>query len=184
MIARRTLLLCVSWSIVLFWCGAAPVRAAEVEVDASGQQEQEEASTVDEALVFQLIENSGADTFRIDIQTATEIAKVIQAAKADPETHSMVAHMRQQDEYKEYSRSLTPDMIVSALSEALSEMRAAETLFEMRTPAQALDEMIQDGLVPEHRIAEYKTNPELLMDDTRKHLYFTFVSLAAAGGYL
>lgn len=180
MIVRRLLVLSASLSLLLFL--STPIQAAEVEVDASGQEQK--ALKVDEALVFQLIENSGADTFRIDIKTATGIAEVIQAAKADSETHSMVAHMRTQEEYKEYSRSLTPDMIVSALSEALREIRSAETLFEMRTPAQAVEDMIQDGLIPEHRIAEYKQNPDLLIDDTRKHLYFTFVSLAAAGGYL
>jgi len=175
MIVRRTAFL--FFVPFLFICFA-----AEVQLDESG--EQESPPQLEEAVVFKLIEQSGDGNSRIDIKTATGIAEIIQAAKLDPETHSMIRHMRKQDEYKAYAQSLTPDMIVSSLSKDLSEIKSTEILFQMRSPVEALEEMIRDNLVPEHRIAEYRSNTDLIADDTRKQLFFTFDSLAAAGGYL
>jgi hypothetical protein len=61
-------------------------------------------------------------------------------------------------------------------------MQMAEILFQ--DPVRAFIEMEKDGMIPADKIKMYKKNPELLIQDTRKSLYFTVVSLAAAGGYL
>jgi hypothetical protein len=44
--------------------------------------------------------------------------------------------------------------------------------------------MLQDGMVPEKQIKYYMKNPRELEEDTRKGLYFSFASLAVAGGFL
>jgi hypothetical protein len=139
----------------------------------------------DPELIHRLIENSGADSFVISEDVATNIATVITAAKSDPETSLLLLRMKQQggkESFDAFRRGLTPDLIVSGLAEAVSEMQMAEILFQ--DPVRAFIEMEKDGMIPADKIKMYKKNPELLIQDTRKSLYFTVVSLAAAGGYL
>lgn len=142
-------------------------------------------ATPDPELINRLIENSGADSFVISEEVATNIAAVITAAKSDPETSLLLLRMKQQsgkESFDAFRRGLTPDMIVSGLAEAVSEMQMAELLFE--DPAKAFIEMEKEGMIPPDRIKMYRKNPEQLVEDTKKSLYFTVVSLAAAGGYL
>jgi hypothetical protein len=72
--------------------------------------------------------------------------------------------------------------IAQALGQALEELEMLEILFQ--DPARAVREMEKEGLIANDRLSAYKKNPDLLEEDTRTHLYFTFVSIAAAGGYL
>ena len=44
--------------------------------------------------------------------------------------------------------------------------------------------MEKEGLIEKKRLDFYKKNPDVLAQDTRKGVYFSFVSLAVAGGYL
>ena len=57
-----------------------------------------------------------------------------------------------------------------------------EVLFQDKE--RALREMTKEGMIPEEKLSIYQTNPDLLETDTRRGLYFMFVALAEAGGYL
>ena len=182
---RYSFLLCLSF----LWLSSADFRVPRrrnVAVDTSGEQQEEVVDEVEQELVRRLITNSGADSFLLPEQIAVNVATVITAARRDPETNSLLMKMKQEGnaELQAFRHDLTPDMIVSGLAETLLEMEALEKLLELRNPAQAVAEMEEEGLLPTERVQEYKEKPELLLDDMRKHLYFTFVSLATAGGYL
>jgi hypothetical protein len=157
--------------------------AYEADVDAATGDAR--VLLVDAAIVERLIEDSGADSFRISDQVATNIAKVIASARNDAETRLLVLRMKSgemRSDFADFASDLTPDAIVSGLAATLSEMEMAEILFV--DPNRAFVEMERDGMIPNEHIELYRANPELLATDTRKRLYFTFLSLAAAGGYL
>ena len=65
---------------------------------------------------------------------------------------------------------------------ALDEMKMLDVLF--KDPVKAVDAFEAEGLLPPEHLEKYKKDPSLLEDDTRKALYFRFVSLAVVGGYL
>mmetsp|Transcript_21068 Transcript_21068/g.39360 ORF Transcript_21068/g.39360 Transcript_21068/m.39360 type:complete len:184 (+) Transcript_21068:185-736(+) len=122
----------------------------------------------------------------IPSQDAVDLAAVLDALLHDPETKKMVENLQKADGRKAsleaFSDSLTQKEIVESLKQTLDELKALEYLFQ--DPARAVLEMHKDGMVPENRLKFYKKNPEQLEEDTRKGLYFSFVSLAVAGGFL
>jgi hypothetical protein len=153
------------------------------EVDIKGEV------VVDEKLVLKLLQASGAldGLGGIPEQTAIDVAAVIQSASTDPETSLLLHRMKAKggkEEFLAFQRDMSDDQIVSGLAEVVAEMRSLELLFQRLNPNKAYEEMLGEGLVPAGREKEYKMNPQLLEEDVRKSLYFTFVSLAAAGGYL
>ena len=117
-------------------------------------------------------------------EDALHIVILIDAAKNDPETVSLVARMRSEegDALKEMSKRSSTIEIVQGLKSGLEELKAIEILFT--NPDRAVIEMEKEGLIDKKRLDFYKKNPEALADDTRKAVYFSFVSIAAAGGYL
>ena len=48
----------------------------------------------------------------------------------------------------------------------------------------SLEAMEAENMIPPEHLEKYKKEPALLEEDTRKALYFRFVSLAVVGGYL
>jgi hypothetical protein len=114
--------------------------------------------------------------------TMEQIAVVIEAARKDPETSLLLLRLKGQDDFVALQRDWSAPQIVLGLADTVQEMKMAQILFQ--NPARAVVEMERDGLLPAHRVAEYRADPQLLVDDTLKSLYFTFVSYAAAGGYL
>jgi hypothetical protein len=44
--------------------------------------------------------------------------------------------------------------------------------------------MEKDGLIDKKKVDFDRKNPDVLADETRKGVYFGFVSMAVAGGYL
>lgn len=141
---------------------------------------------VDQELVLKLMQASGAfDGFGgIPEQTAIDVAAVIQKASTDPETSLLLLRMNKEQDYNAFQNDMTEDQIVSGLAEVVFEMNALETLFHEYSPDRAYEEMLKEGMIPKNREKEYKNNPALLETDKLKSLYFTFVTLAAAGGYL
>jgi hypothetical protein len=79
-------------------------------------------------------------------------------------------------------KDTTPMEIVQGLKAALDELKAIETLFA--NPERAVVIMEEEGMIEKKRVDYYKKNPDVLADDTRKGVYFAFVSLAIAGGYM
>jgi hypothetical protein len=123
----------------------------------------------------------------LDLQAAIDIAEVLERARRDPETSLLLLRLRGgggREDFVKFKESMSEKEIILSLRNALEEMKSVEVLYEKRTPAAVVEEMYGDGLVPEDKLSEYRKNPTQLEEDTRKSLYFTFVSLAAAGGYL
>ena len=122
----------------------------------------------------------------IPSQDAVDLAALLDAVMKDPETKLMVENLRSADGRKAsleaFSDSLKPGEIVNTLKQTMDELKALEYLFQ--DPARAVIEMEKEGMIPEQHKKMYKKNPQQLADDTRKGLYFSFVSLAVAGGFL
>ena len=122
----------------------------------------------------------------ISAQDATDIAVFLDAVQVDPETNAMVSQMRKSEgaggALQAFIDDVTPLEIVQGMKEAIDELKAIEILFAH--PERAVIEMEKEGLIEKKRVDFYKKNPDILAEDTRKGVYFTFVSLAVAGGYI
>jgi hypothetical protein len=120
-------------------------------------------------------------------QDAVDLAALLDGVGRDPETQKMILNLRNADGRKAnleaFSDSVTQREVVEGLKQTLDELKALEYLFQ-DDPARAVLEMNKDGMVPQDRLDFYTRNPEQLAEDTRKGLYFSFVSLAVAGGFL
>ena len=124
-------------------------------------------------------------------QDAHDIAAIIQAAKEDPDTIQLVTKLRH-DMYDELNelRKLDQEEILGALKQSMEELKFLDYLFsdalaKKKGATRVLEEMIKDGMVTDPSIIKkYKKNPNLLEQDTRKGVYFQFVSLAVVGGFM
>jgi hypothetical protein len=122
---------------------------------------------------------------KLSDQDAVDLAALLHAAKADPETIQLVHNMKQgsgQSPFQDFTKDTTPAGIVKGLQETMNEFKALDILFA--NPVQAVEELIADGMVPPDEVDMYRNDPQLLEDSWRKVLYFTLISHAAAGGYL
>lgn len=122
----------------------------------------------------------------IPSQDAVDLAALLDAVTRDPETKKMVENLQSAKGRKEtleaFSGSLTQQQVVEALKQTMDDLKGLEYLFH--DPDRAYLEMEKDGMVPERQAKFYKENPRQLEEDTRKGLYFSFVSLAVSGGFL
>jgi len=71
---------------------------------------------------------------------------------------------------------------LNGMKGVLDEMKMMDFLF--KDPVKAVEAFEAEGLLPPEHLETYKKNPELLEDDTRKALYFNFISLAVVGEFL
>jgi hypothetical protein len=116
-------------------------------------------------------------------QDALDIATLIDTAKNDKETKMMLLKMKTQEQQAfDGTANSSPAEIVKGLEQAMDELKMLDVLF--RDKERALREMEKEGMIPKDKLKKYKKNPDLLEEDTRKGLYFTFVALAEAGGYM
>ena len=120
----------------------------------------------------------------LDGQDAIDLAVLLDAALQDPETKMMVENLRSSGSKRleAFEDSTTQAEMVMGLKQTLDELKALEYLFQ--DPVRAVTEMTKEGIVDPKRVDYYKENPEELANDTRKGLYFSFVSLAVAAGLL
>ena len=130
---------------------------------------------------FQTLARELQSVAPISSEDALNVAVILDAAKLDPETSALLARMPE-DTLKGLKDSLTPIEVVQGLKQSLDELKAIEILF--LNPERAVLEMEKEGMLERNRVDFYKKNPHALAEDTRKGVYFTFLSLAAAGGYL
>ena len=116
-------------------------------------------------------------------QDAADMAHLIHKAQSDPDTMNMVAKMKAEmsSELEELSKQ-PAEAILGGMKQALEEIKMLDVLF--KDPKRALKEMDKEGMIEKAHLKKYQKNPGLLEEDTRKGLYFQFVSLAAAGGFL
>lgn len=120
----------------------------------------------------------------IDAQDAVDIAAVLQAAQADEDTAIMVSKLKTEEgeALAALAKEVTAMEIVQGMKQSLDELKAIEALFS--DPQRAVEEMDREGLLDKGRLEFYTQNPEALADETRKGVYFGFVSMAVAGGFL
>jgi hypothetical protein len=175
-------LLCVNHAAVVdAQFGVASKKAAqEAEVGVDGETTMGENNPSD-ALINRLLQNQV-----LSEEQAVDIAVLIESAAKDPETALLLRRLKEgsgaKDAFGDFASDMSSLQIAQGLAEALEELEMLEILFQ--DPARAVREMEKEGMIANDRLSAYKKNPDLLEEDTRKHLYFTFVSIAAAGGYL
>lgn len=126
---------------------------------------------------------SGDDLTSLTEQDAIDIRAVIEAAGEDPETIKLVAALKDENaEELDELRKMPIEEIMHELKVTLDEMKMLDFLFQ--DPLKALEIMEAENLIPSDHLPQYKENPALLEEDTRKALYFRFVSLSVVAGYL
>ena len=118
-------------------------------------------------------------------QQLVDVATVIESAKSDPETSLLLLRMKEQGSYQAMANELSASQIVLHLVQTVEEMKALEILFTSVDPDRAVEELIKEGMAgSKERHSEFRKNPSALREEMEKGLYFTFVSIAASGGYL
>lgn len=134
-----------------------------------------------EALVQTLLKRGRG---KISVEDATNIAFLLETANKDPKTLQMVEKMKREEEQALSALvAETPDeQLIFHLHTALEEIKLLDILFA--DPARALKEMEKEGMIEPKRIKEYQKNPKLLEEDTRRSLYFSFISMSVAAGFL
>lgn len=116
-------------------------------------------------------------------QDAHDIAAVIRAAGEDPQTIQMIARLKDENsEHLDELRETSGEDILNELKMALDELKMVDYLFQDKE--RAVKEMEKEGMIPPKHLKKYKKDPSLLEEDTRKAIYFRFVSLAVIGEYL
>jgi hypothetical protein len=118
-------------------------------------------------------------------QDALDIAEMIISIRGDPESIKLLEEMRSgsvKKDLEELRKTMDEKEIIEHMVRTLYEMKATEILFA--DPGRAFEEMKKEGMIPAHQMDLYAQNPKLLEADTRKGLFFSMLSLAAAGGYL
>jgi hypothetical protein len=156
-----------------------PKKAQEAQVGVNGETNVPDATPSD-ALVGRLLQSKV-----LSEKQAVDIGLLIESAQKDPETALLLLRLKEgsgEEAFGDFASDMSGLQIAQGLAQALEELQMLEILF--KDPARALREMEKEGMIANGRLSEYKKNPLLLEEDTRKHLYFTFVSIAAAGGYL
>mmetsp|Transcript_20933 Transcript_20933/g.34583 ORF Transcript_20933/g.34583 Transcript_20933/m.34583 type:complete len:183 (+) Transcript_20933:118-666(+) len=149
--------------------------AKELDIDVSG-----------DTLHRKMVGNPGLQLHKLALsdEESAMVDALIEQMKKDPRTVEMVTRMKSEE-------AETLEMMIGGMSgpekvknlqQILSELKAVEILF--KDPARALKVMNEDGMVPANRLPEYQRNPALLEEDTRKGLYFSFVTMAVSLGLL
>ena len=116
-------------------------------------------------------------------QDAADMEAIITEAKKDVETMAMLTKMQAEnaDAISELQK-LSPEEILGGMKEALDNMKLIDYLFQDKD--RAVREMEKEGMIKKEHVKKYRKDPDLLEADTRKGLYFQFVSLAAVGGFM
>jgi hypothetical protein len=177
-------LLCVYHAAVVdaqFGVASKKEAAQEAHIGVDGETTLGGENTPSDALIRRLLQSQA-----LSEEQAVDIAALIEAAAKDPETALLLRRLKEgsgaKDAFGDFASDMSALQISQGLAQALEELEMLEILFT--DPARAVREMEKEGMIAKDRLSAYKKNPDLLEEDTRKHLYFTFVSIAAAGGYL
>ncbi|KAL7436272.1 hypothetical protein ACHAXH_007976 [Discostella pseudostelligera] len=116
-------------------------------------------------------------------QDAADMAAIIEEAKKDLETMAMITKMKEAnaDEISEL-RKLSTMEVLGGMKETLDNLKLIEYLFKDKE--RAVREMEKEGMISKEHIKKYRKDPDLLEQDTRRGLYFQFISLAVVGGFI
>ena len=118
----------------------------------------------------------------ISEKDAADMEAIILEAKKDVETMAMLTQMRAENvDTIEELRKLSQEEILGGMKAALDDMKLIDYLFQDKQ--RAVKEMEKEGMIKKDLVKKYRNDPDLLESDTRKGLYFQFVSLAEIGGF-
>ena len=131
----------------------------------------------------------------ISSEDALAIAGLLDALMSDAETQSMVRNLKattdggdasDQDnpQLQAFVQDATPSEIAMGMVQLLEELRGLNYLYSKLDPARAVEEMYHDGMVDDSNVDYFRSHPEQLPLQIESGLYFSFVTLAVAGGYL
>lgn len=125
---------------------------------------------------------SGGDNF-LSEKDAADMSAIIEEAKRDLETMAMITRMKEENgETMSELKKMTTMEVLGGMKQALDNMKLIEYLFEDKE--RAVREMEKEGMIDKAHIKKYRKDPELLEQDTRRGLYFQFISLAVVGGFI
>jgi hypothetical protein len=114
---------------------------------------------------------------------ASDMSAIIEEAKRDLETMAMITKMRgENSDTLSELRKLSTMEVLGGMKQALDNMKLIEYLFEDKE--RAVREMEKEGMIDKAHIKKYRKDPSLLEMDTRRGLYFQFISLAVVGGFI
>ena len=116
-------------------------------------------------------------------QDATDMSAIIEEAKKDLETMAMISKMKSENmEGLAELKKLSTEEVLGGMKETLDNLKLIEYLF--KDPQRAVKEMEKEGMIDKQHIKKYRKDPDLLEKDTRRGLYFQFISLAVVGGFI
>mmetsp|Transcript_10048 Transcript_10048/g.18048 ORF Transcript_10048/g.18048 Transcript_10048/m.18048 type:complete len:182 (-) Transcript_10048:165-710(-) len=114
---------------------------------------------------------------------AADMEAIINEAKKDLETMAMITKMKADNmEGLADLKKLSTMEVLGGMKETLDNLKLIEYLF--KDPEKAVREMEKEGMIDKAHIKKYRKDPDLLEKDTRRGLYFQFVSLAVVGGFI
>merc|ERR1712238_267215 len=155
----------------------------------SSATKEEEESMVNQVHIAAKLKELSSNGISND--DAISIAGLLDALMIDEETRQLVSNLRQAEDENNGSQDpqlqvflddATPKEIVIGLKQLIGELRGIEYLF--RDPERAVEEMYKEGMFKESQLGLYRENPAQLAQDVESGLYFSFVTLAVAGGFL
>lgn len=116
-------------------------------------------------------------------QDAADMSAIIEEAKKDLETMAMITKMKQENmEGLAELKDLSIMEVLGGMKETLDNLKLIEYLFKDKE--KAVREMEKEGMIDKAHIKKYRKDPDLLEADTRRGLYFQFMSLAVVGGFI
>lgn len=114
---------------------------------------------------------------------AADMSAIIEEASKDVETMALITKLKEENPaHLEELRQLPPMEILGGMKEVLDNMKLIEYLFQDKE--RAVKEMEKEGMIDKAHLKKYRKDPDLLEQDTRRGLYFQFISLAVVGGFI
>ena len=114
---------------------------------------------------------------------AADMAAIIDEARKDIETMTLITKMKTENmENLAELQKLSPAEVLGGMKEVLDNLKLIEYLFKDKE--KAVKEMEKEGMIEKAHIKKYRKDPDLLEQDTRRGLYFQFISLAVVGGFI
>mmetsp|Transcript_11167 Transcript_11167/g.19082 ORF Transcript_11167/g.19082 Transcript_11167/m.19082 type:complete len:178 (+) Transcript_11167:141-674(+) len=114
---------------------------------------------------------------------AADMSAIIEEAMKDVETMAMVTKLKKENsDHLSELRQLSPMEVLGGMKEVLDNMKLIEYLFQDKE--RAVKEMEKEGMIDKAHVKKYRKDPDLLEQDTRRGLYFQFISLAVVGGFI
>jgi len=160
----------------------------EQEHSSSSATKEEEESMVNQVHIAAKLKEVSSNGISND--DALSIAGLLDALMVDEETRELVKKLQADDanngsqdpQLQAFLDEATPKDIVIGLKQLIGELRGIEYLFQ--DPERAVEEMYKEGMFKESQLGLYRENPAQLAQDVESGLYFSFVTLAVAGGLL